>query len=157
MHNRHLFCASRIAVFADLSLCSLSVCPWQQIPRINGKWNLEPSSLPHSLLCLRSVNKESLRSFPASTSTSVFGGCGSWQWGMPSLNSPRVIWPANYMQRLRSLKEGLTCMSPGKCQQMTLSPLEQSLVASGWTRKVKREARWDRSLGVTQCRGGWDL
>lgn len=31
------------------------------------------------------------------------------------------------MQRLRSLKEGLALLSPGKCQQMALSPFEQAL------------------------------
>lgn len=43
---------------------------------------------------------------------------------MSSFSSLRVSWSTNYMQRLRSLKEGLTLLSPGKCQQMTLSPTE---------------------------------
>lgn len=55
------------------------------------------------------------------------------------------------MQRLRSLKEGLTLLSPGKCQQMTLSPLEQSrwlLAGQEGSRGKPGESRTSESPGT---------
>lgn len=151
MCDRHLLIQSDNALFLELSFVLTFRIPLpKSVSKGRELQRLGPSPPPSFTAPFVTLNwRKSQRNVGGSVS-SLLRGCGSsWQWGMPSLNSLRVIWSANYMQRLRSLKENLTLLSPGKCQQMTLSPSEQAL----WFLVGKLGE--SGNLEITRDWGGW--